>query len=406
MGMIAVDEAKSIILENLWHSSVRHMPLIEAQELTLAGDVYAHTDIPAYPQSSMDGYAFAFSDCGQVMQVVGEMAAGAARPLRLLAGQAARIFTGAPLPEGADTVVMQEKVVVENGRLTITDGLIKFGANVRQRGAEIVKGARALPAGSLLSPGAAGFLAGIGIAEVPVFTPPRVTVVVTGTELQSPGQLLRFGGVYESNSVTLGFALRKAGIREIRIVTTQDHLGSLSEVLRTALEESEIVLLTGGVSVGDYDFVAEAAAACSVEKKFHGVKQKPGKPLYFGRRDQKPGQSSQREGKPALVFGLPGNPASALTCFYLYVLPAIEVMQQQPGMVQVINAELTEGYSKPPGLTHFLKARVAEGKVTLLSGQESFRLSAFAEANCLARLEEGRETYQPGDTVRVYMLPA
>ena len=394
MNMIGVDEAKSIILERLAPCAIREIPLAAARELVLAADLYAPVDIPSYPQSAMDGYAFSFAGCDQPLQVVAEMAAGTLQPLRLSAGQATRIFTGAPLPEGADTVAMQEKVVREGDRLQIMDSQLRRGANVRLPGAEIVKGERALPAGSLLSPAAAGFLAGIGIATVPVFVSPRVTLIVTGNELQPPGEPLLFGGVYESNSVTIGFALRKAGVSDLQVITARDQLGALSGILRAALEKSEIVLLTGGVSVGDYDFVAEAAAACSVEKKFHRVKQKPGKPLYFGKKDDR------------LVFGLPGNPASALTCFYIYVLPAIEVMQGKQPTVREVKAEFTGDYRKPAGLTHFLKGRVEEGRVTLLSGQESFRLHSFARANCLVRLEEGRESYQPGDTVQVFMLPA
>lgn len=423
--MIGVDEAKSIIQGSLWTCAIQEMPLNAVQGLVLASDTYAPIDIPHYRQSAMDGYALAFTDKDNSMEVVGEVPAGATQSLQLRQGQATRIFTGAPLPEGADTVVMQEKIEREGDRLRVLDSQLRQGANVRQPGDEIVKGALALPAGSVLSPAAAGFLASIGIAKVPVFLAPRITLIVTGNELQPPGEPLGTGGVYESNSVTIGFALRQMGVRELQIRTVRDQLEDLIEALREALEESEIVILTGGVSVGDYDFVAEAAAACGVEKKFHGVKQKPGKPLYFGKKDSRQEQPSDGLGEsahsreaalqrgqfpdggdePALVFGLPGNPASALTCFYIYVQPAIEAMQRKQGTVRGMTAAFAGDYQKRPGLTYFLKGKFTEGKVTLLSGQESFRLHSFAQANCLVRLEEGRDTYQTGDAALVYMLP-
>lgn len=423
--MVGVDEAITIIQDNLWACAIQTVPISAAQDLTLAADLYAPGNIPAYSQSAMDGYALAFSDKDAALRVVGEMAAGVPQPMKLQPGQAARIFTGAPLPDGADTVVMQERVEREGSRLRVLDKQLRYGANVRRAGEEIAKAELALPAGTRLSPAAAGFLASIGIAAAPVYLPPRVTLIVTGNELQAPGEALQFGGVYESNSISIGFALRQAGVRELQVITVRDQLEALTKAMQTALQESEIVLLTGGVSVGDYDFVADAAAACGVTKKFHGVKQKPGKPLYFGKKDSPQGRRSDGAGepahsreaalqrgqfpdggdKPALVFGLPGNPASALTCFYIYVQPAIEAMQARRS-VQLASGVLNNDYQKRPGLTYFLKGRLDKGTVSLLSGQESFRLHSFAQASCLVRLEEGRDSYQEGDAVQVYMLPA
>jgi molybdopterin molybdotransferase len=167
----------------------------------------------------------------------------------------------------------------------------------------------------------------------------------------------------------------------------------LQGVLTEALEKTDLVLLTGGVSVGDYDFVVQAAANVGVVRHFHKIKQKPGKPLFFGGKENK------------VVFGLPGNPSSVLTCFYEYVLPALETMLKKSPAVQEIQARLSHGYKKAPGLTHFLKARYEDGVVTPLHAQESFRLHSFAQANCFIVLEEEQGDCSPGDVVTVHLLP-
>jgi molybdopterin molybdotransferase len=159
------------------------------------------------------------------------------------------------------------------------------------------------------------------------------------------------------------------------------------------LESSQVVLLTGGISVGDYDFVLRAATECGVQKLFHKVRQRPGKPLYFGKK----------EGK--LVFGLPGNPSSVLTCFYEYVVPALELMMQQKNMIKVIHAPLSRNYKKLKELTFFLKGFYDRDKAMPLDAQESYRLSSYAKANCLIRLEENVEEYKGGEMVEIHLLP-
>lgn len=390
--MITVKEAKQLILEHTIHLPPVKVPLNRAWGHLLASKVYAHCDIPSFRQSSMDGYAIRFADHQQVLKLAGEMAAGTSKPLTIQPGEACRIFTGAPLPDGADSVVMQEKVQVEDGQVNVQDPALQLGANVRAQGAEIENGALAMTAGSYLSPAAVGFLAGIGTPEVEVYPMPSVSIIVTGKELQQPGLPLGFGQVYESNSYSLSAALRHEGIHDIRIHEADDNLDILTDVLQTALLESSVVLLTGGVSVGDYDFVLEASRACGVTQVFHKVKQRPGKPLFFGTRSRK------------LVFGLPGNPSSVLSCYYNYVLPALKRLSHLPERTKEITAVLTSSYQKAAGLTHFLKGSYHDGHATPLSAQESFRLSSFAEANCLICLEENQETFNAGDTVTILLL--
>jgi molybdopterin molybdotransferase len=391
--MIPVEEAKEIIRQVVKSLTPVELLLHKTAGLVLSEDIYATLDIPAFEQSSMDGYALRFAEKDQPLQINGEMAAGAAESQILQSNTAVRIFTGAALPHGADTVVMQEKVQVRDGKLIIEDNLLQQGTNVRHKGAEVQKGKVAMGANTLLSAAAIGFLAGIGRTTVPVFAAPSVSVILTGNELQQPGNPLAFGQVYEANSVMLRVALTQAGIKDIHVFSAEDNLQVLQGVLTEALEKTDLVLLTGGVSVGDYDFVVKAAENVGVVRHFHKIKQKPGKPLFFGGKENK------------VVFGLPGNPSSVLTCFYEYVLPALETMLKKSPAVQEIQARLSHGYKKAPGLTHFLKARYEDGVVTPLHAQESFRLHSFAQANCFIVLEEEQGDCSPGDVVTVHLLP-
>lgn len=391
--MISVTEAKDIILQHIPVRKTEWVALHKAAGLVTASDVIAGTDIPAFPQSSMDGYALKFEDRETPLIITGEMAAGTSQPITIKKGEAARIFTGAPLPEGADTVVMQEKTTVEGIQLKITDRSLSSGLHVRPRGSEVKAGETAMSAGTILSPAAIGFLAGIGCNRVEVYRPPVIAVIMTGNELQEPGKPLAFGQVYEANSYQLKAALRKTGITEVQVLTAEDHPETLTEVLNNALENSDVVLLNGGVSVGDYDFVTQAAKQCGIEQQFHKIRQKPGKPLFFGTFQEK------------LVFGLPGNPSSSLTCFYEYVLPALEQLTGLSASVKKTEAETSHDYSKPQGLTHFLKAFYSEGKVTPLHAQESYRLHSFSQANCFIVLPEESEGCCRGDLVEVHLLP-
>ncbi len=213
--MISVSEAKAIITKNITVLQPKEMPLIEASGHVLAHDVFASIDIPPFEQSSMDGYAIRFADKDSHLFLRGEMAAGTTQKIIIQPGETARIFTGAPLPEGTDTVIMQEKVSVQNGSILADDAQLKQGSNVRKKGAEIKAGSLAMQQDSFLSPAAIGFLAGIGISKVYVYPTASVSIIVTGNELQSPGKALLTGQVYESNSFLLRAALKQADIQNI-----------------------------------------------------------------------------------------------------------------------------------------------------------------------------------------------
>jgi len=394
-SMISVTEAKEIIDKNIITLSPVKMQLHQAAGMVLAEDVYALVNIPAFTQSSMDGYAFSFDDWKKhkSLKIKGEMAAGSNETFSLSPGNTVRIFTGAPLPAGADTVVMQEKTKIENDDLIIEDENIMQGLNLRAKGSEIKAGKLALAKETSLMPAAIGFLAGVGITKVLVYPFPSVSIIVTGNELQQPGHPLMQGQVYESNSFSLQAALKQLHISEVKVYKAEDTLETVTLVLKEELFQSDVVFLTGGVSVGDYDFVAAAAAKNGVEKIFHKIKQRPGKPFFFGKKDSK------------LVFGLPGNPASVLTCFYEYVEPALKKIAKQKTGLRVMQAPLSEPFNKATGLTHFLKGFYDGKKVTTLHAQESYRLSSFANANCLIKIDEEVTVCEKGELVEIHLLP-
>ena len=391
--MISVTEAKEIIDKNVGLLQPEVLRLQETGGLVLASNVYAKTDIPSFPQSSMDGYAFLFGEKDIRLTIQHKIAAGDTKHYSILSKEAARIFTGAPLPQGADTVVMQEKVNIEDGKIIILNNELQKGNNVRAKGSEIKSGELALAKQTLLTAPALGFLAGIGIDRILIFPAPKVSIIITGNELQQPGKPLEFGQVYESNFISLSTALKHAGINDVTVLYVKDELHFVQSALKNALNKSDLVLLTGGISVGDYDFVLTAAEQCGIEKHFHKIKQKPGKPLYFGTKNKKP------------VFGLPGNPASVLTCFYEYVLPSVEKMMQKKKSVEIVKATLENDYTKKAGFTHFLKAFYENGKVAILPAQASFQLKSFAMANCFIVIDEETEIVKQGMTVEVHLLP-
>jgi len=393
--MTNVIEAKKLIDENVSSLEPVTLPLQQAAGLILADDVHATMDIPAFPQSSMDGYAFSFEGWkkNSRLKIKGEVAAGSNETFTLLPENAVRIFTGAAVPAGADTVIMQEKTKVENGELKIEDDNLQIGASIRPKGSEIKADALAIEKENVLSPAAIGFLAGIGITEVKVYPNPSITIIITGNELQQPGRQLEYGQVYESNSFSLKAALNQLQIEKVEILHATDKPEIVTGTLQKALRQSDVILVTGGISVGEYDFVLQAANECGVEKLFHKVKQRPGKPLYFGKKENK------------VVFGLPGNPSSVLTCFYQYVTLAMERLCKRKISLQIIRVPLLRPFQKNTGLTHFLKG-FYDGKTAVpLDAQESYRLSSFARANCLLEIDEDITSLKEGQLVSIYLLP-
>ena len=390
---VSVEEARSIIAEFANPLSPAKIPIGEAAGYILAEDIFSPTDIPAFDQSSVDGFAIYHDDMHGDLVLQGIMAAGTMRPAELLRKHAMRIFTGGPVPYGADTIVMQENVSVSHEQIVLRDLSIEKGSFIRIRGTEIKKGEKILLSGSSLSAPLIGLLASAGVAEIMVYPAPRVAVIATGNELQKPGLPIQFGQVYECGTFFLSAALQRALINEVQLLFARDDLQMVRDRMEEAIDKNDVLILTGGVSVGDYDFVLRAADQLGVRCLFHRVRQKPGKPFFFGEKNG------------TLVFGLPGNPASVITCFYEYVLPALDsMMNRSVRGIQTI-AMLKDAFRKVPHLTQFLKGYEDHGVVTILPAQESYRLSSFSHANCMVQLDENRLDYAKGEMINIRRFP-
>lgn len=386
--MIEVKEALEIVAANSSNLSTQKIAVKKALGYVLAETIYSPISMPPFRQSAMDGYAFIHSERHQ-FDIVGISQAGDHANIKLKENEAIRIFTGAYVPDNADTVIMQEHVMANESSILIAKKPEPF-ANVRSKGEQINAEDVVFDANTLITPAAIGFLACLGITEITVYKKPKVAILVTGNELVKPGKKLSKGKIYESNSVMLEAALQTIGIKKIKIHTVKDNLKATKSALKSILEENDVVLISGGISVGDYDFVKEALLENGVEELFYKINQKPGKPMFFGAK------------KDTLVFALPGNPASSLTNFYIYVYPAIKNRMgfsstHLPKIVRKLNSAI----ENTTGKTLFLKALYDETQVTILEGQSSAMLNSFAIANGLVIVPHDVENIKKGQVVTV-----
>jgi molybdopterin molybdotransferase len=390
--MISVPEARERVLQHFPGRKIQWMPLHEANGCLLAEEVHSPADTPPFHQSAMDGYAFSFGnwDGRSPLAIAGEVQAGSVFENALPPATAARIFTGAQMPQGADTVVIRERVTVSGNSLFIDDEQLVQGRNVRPMGSQTKQGDLMLSAGMLVTPAAVSFLASTGITTVKIFSKPSVSVVVTGNELLPPGEPWSPGKIYESNASCLVAALASLGIVPGRVERVVDDEALIRKAVQGLLHQ-DILIITGGVSAGDHDLVAAALDACGTECIFHKVRQKPGMPFYFGKAGN------------TLVFGLPGNPASVLTCYYEYVVPAISCFTGITYYKREM-LPLSAGLHKKKGMTHFLKGKVGDGLAEVLGDQESYKMNSFAVADCLVELEEGKENFITGEPVWVQRI--
>lgn len=391
--MISVEQALEIVQQNLRRGKAVSVPTQESFGCVLAEDIVAPMPLPSFRQSSMDGYAIIHSHSNE-RQVIGEQQAGLAKQFEIEPSQAIRIFTGAAIPTQADTVVIQEHVKREGNQLTIEKMPAK-GANVRQIGEQIKKGESVFPKGFEINEAAIAMLASLGIEQVSVYQKPKISILVTGNELKSLGTQLKPGEIYESNSLMLQTALQKQGITDVQIIGVPDNLDKTENAIDHALGNSDVLLLSGGISVGDYDFVRQSLQANHVQELFYKVKQKPGKPLYFGKKEDK------------VVFGLPGNPASSLTCFNIYVLPLLRhwLGKQHIHLLRTTTKTAAE-INNPFGRALFLKAHYnsQENQVESLNQQASSMIQSFAQSNALIYLPAETTHAPAGEPVQIIHL--
>jgi len=389
--LISFHEAQSLVLARVQPLASEPVALEEAAGRVLAEQARAVVDLPPFRSSAMDGYAVRSADTPGTLPIVFRIAAGLPAPRPLEAGEAMAIATGGVVPEGADAVIPHERVVELANSVEIPTPVVSE-ANVRGIGGDVVAGGLVVEAGVRLGPAQIGALAAAGVAEVVCARRPRAAVLTTGTELRPPGSPLGPGEVYEANGVMLAAQLEAAGgqIRRLEPVADDD------EAHRRALEqglESDVLVTSGGVSVGPHDLVRRIEQELGVEEVFWRVAVRPGKPVSFGVRGR------------TLVFGLPGNPVSTLVGCELFVRPALLALQgaADPGP-RFAAGRLAASASRNPGRDDLLRARstVTDDGVVLepVTGQESHMIVRAAEADALVFVPRGEGELEAGSIVR------
>lgn len=402
--MISVQKAQSLVLKSTRLLSTVKLSLLQSAGHVLSKNVISPVSLPGFHNSAMDGFAVRAKDLSSASQkdprtlpITGIIQAGDNKSHVVLPGTAMQILTGAPLPRGADAVVMQECVEVRNNHAIFKE-IAKPHENVRRKGEEIKKGEVALRKGTFLSAPAVGFLSGCGIDEVLVFKKPNVSILVTGNEVIFHGKPSS-GKIRDSNGASLYTALPEIGIRPQAVLHAKDSPEDVLKKIKMLLGKNDVLLICGGVSVGKFDFVKDALKRIGVKQIFWKVRQKPGKPLFFGKKNK------------TLVFGLPGNPFSVLCCFYEYVCPALlKSMGVKNVYLEERTCVLRNPIRKKKGMTTFLKGRfyTKNGRdyVATGGGQGSHILKTLCNANALVVLPEKKEHFAPGETVRVHLLPS
>ncbi|QQY81008.1 molybdopterin molybdotransferase MoeA [Tamlana sp. s12] len=391
--MISISEAISIVKNNSNSLPESCNKSVEkAGGYILFEDVKSPISMPPFRQSAMDGYALHLHD-DLTYQLIGEIKAGDALNPTLKPGEAVRIFTGAAVPDTANAVMMQEKVE-NHGKTIQIEHQIDLELNIRPLGEQVKTGDIALKKGTKLTPAAIGYLLSLGITHVNVYRKPKIALVTTGNELIEPGQDLTYGKIYESNSKMLLSALYNLKFYDITSYKVEDDYKQTVSTLKAAVDENDLVLITGGISVGDYDFVGKALKELEVEEHFYKVAQKPGKPLFYGKKGA------------TQIFALPGNPAAALTCFYVYVYIALQQFMNR----HELELSRTEGisrstFNKRGDRPQFLKAIYNNGQVDILEGQNSSMLHTFALSNALVFMPGKLNVISENDKVNVILLP-
>ena len=391
--MVSVHKALQLIKDRITYLSKQKTVLLhQAKNYYLAEAIISPINMPPFRQSAMDGYGLNRGE-NSTYRLIDEVKAGDTHHPFINPGECTRIFTGAPVPDSVTEIAIQEKVEVIDQKV-IVNYQTNPEDNIRPLGEQIKKGEIALPKGTKLTTAGIGFLASLGITEVSVICRPKIALVVTGNELVEPGLPLAYGQIYESNSAMLKSALHELNYKEVNQIKVADDYDSTFSILKDALNSHDLVLVCGGISVGDYDFVGKALNAIGVEQLFYKVNQKPGKPLYFGAYQN------------SYVFGLPGNPASALSCFYVYVQLALKKLSgANPIEMNWVKAKSISVFNKKGNRAQFLKAKLNHNGVEILEGQNSSMLHTYALANALVFLDENQNELSSKDEVDVILLP-
>ena len=402
-GLISIDQALSLIKQHTQILGTEHIALNEALNRYLADDIYSSINLPMFTQSAVDGYAIHADDvieADSTFELVGEIRAGQTVDLvlqkgqALQRGQAIRIFTGAPTPNGTTTVARQEIVkILDSNKICITETLKKH-ADIRDVGEEISVGQCLAEKGQQLSVGAIAALSMAGIKNVAVFEYPKIAVVITGDEVAKTSDDFSSGKIFDANAplIQAWFTQRN---RSVDIFHVADSAEAVKTLLNHLSKTHQLILTTGGVSVGDYDFIGPVALDLGFEQIFWKVKQKPGKPMFFA-------ELKKQAPSSCYLLGLPGNPAAVYVGMQIYTTTLLDALQGQKSSLQWFSAELSYDL-KPDSRERFLRmsAQFDQAKLMVksLSKQQSHMLSNLMQANCLVRIPAG-EKVEAGQIVQ------
>jgi molybdopterin molybdotransferase len=383
----SIDEARATLLSAVRPLDPVNVAVADALGLVLAEDVTAAHDVPSFANSAMDGFAVRAGQAGQRLRIAGESRAGAPYGGTVVEGEAVRISTGAALPAGADGV-LQVELVEEDGDAVVLAEAVAPGRNVRSAGDDLRAGTRVLTAGTRIGPAELGVAIGAGRMQLLAAPRPRLAVVTTGDELVEPGTRLQPGQIHDSNGPTLAALAARAGAEVVGRGHAVDDPQATREVIREALEEADVLVLSGGVSVGPHDHVKGALTDLGVRELLWRVALRPGKPTWLGARD---GQ---------LVFGLPGNPVSAYVTFLLFARPALNALQGADATVPRTSAPLAVDVERHPDRDECVRVRRREdGSVEPTGPQGSHVLSSLLGADALAIVPRGEGVLPAGTEV-------
>lgn len=396
--MVSYTDASRIVREHAHQLAPRYAPevvgLLDSLGRVLAEPILADRDQPPFPRSTRDGFACRAADiaAGSALEVIGSIRAGDAVVLEVSEGRAVEIMTGAPVPAGADCVVMVEHVQRDCDTLRLTPGRsVQSGENIVPMGAEARAGAVIVPKGTRISPAQIAVAAACGAGQLSVYGRPRVAIVATGDELVEVNQQPQMQQIRNSNSYSLAAQILGAGAEPVRLPIARDDRGHLEGIIRRALE-TDLVLLSGGVSMGKYDLVEEVLLSLGGEFYFTGALIQPGKPVVCGRLGKH------------YFFGLPGNPVSTMVTFLLFVEPVLGALCGDPGRgPRFARARLASQVQVKTGLTRFLPARLVDGNVEPVNWQGSGDLASTSRSNCFLVVPPERPVLAAGETVTILL---
>jgi molybdopterin molybdotransferase len=415
MTVLSFEDARRVVEEHAAKVSAagtESVELLAAAGHVLAEEIVADRDVPPFPRSTRDGYAVRSADLAKLpstLDVIGEIKAGEKSekiPGTIGSGQTVSIMTGAPAPPGADSVVMVEYTTRHDNRVEITRGTTP-GENIVPRGAEARQGSRLLGRGMRLNEAAIAVAASVGKSRLQVYARPRIVVQSTGDEIVDIGTSPGPTQIRNSNSYSLAVQVTRAGGDPVLLPIAPDEPGRLKELIKEGLE-SDLLLMTGGVSMGRYDLVEQELAELHAEFFFTGAKIQPGKPVVFGRCGTGVPAREKSGPKQTFFFGLPGNPVSTMVTFELFARPMIEALSGQlPRTLNFLHARLKSEIRVKPGLRRFLPGVLSgefdQSEVELVGWQGSGDIAATARANCYVVIPPDRERIPPGEWVAVMM---